>query len=74
MYPNMSKLRRRKKREKIVRTTFVCSSEQTEDIPMHEISESLYWKLGILKISTDHEIKIISNFSWYLPPSILLVH
>lgn len=42
MYPNMSKLRRRKKREKIVRTTFVCSSEQTEDIPMHEISESLY--------------------------------
>lgn len=42
MYPNMSKLRRRKKREKIVRTTFVCSSEQTEDIPVHEISESLY--------------------------------
>lgn len=52
MYPNMSKLRRRKNREKIVRTTFVCSSEQTEDIPMHEISESLYWKLGILKYNS----------------------
>lgn len=27
-------------------------SEQNEDIPMHEISESLYWKLGILKCNS----------------------